>query len=160
MTPPGSGGSATISESRSIPERFAHWARLTPEAVAVQDPGRSLSYRELDLLSDRLALRLLSLGLEREDRVGVVAQRSPETVLAALATIKAGGAYMPLDPESPPLRTRRQLRDAGARIAVSPSHLAGLLDGDGVAVVELDRDLSVGGRWGGHRHPALPEPAG
>ncbi len=137
------------SRASSIPDAFTRLAQAQPEAVAVQTRERLLTYGELDVLSDRLALRLLALGLEKEGCAGVLAQRGHETVVAALAAMKAGGAYVPLDPESPPLRVRRQLADARASVVLAPSGLAHLVGDAGLPAIALDPGLELLAHDGG-----------
>src|SRR4029078_6259185 len=83
------------------PELFAAQALRTPDAVAVIFEDRTLTYAALDAHANRLAHHLQSLGVGRDVRVGVLAERSPEMVVGLLGILKAGGAYLPLDPEYP-----------------------------------------------------------
>src|SRR5688572_17648666 len=76
-------------------------ARRAPEALAVTDGRQQLTYRELDERADELARRLLGLGVGPETLVAVCLERSVELVIAFLAVLKAGGAYLPLDPTHP-----------------------------------------------------------
>src|ERR1700737_2224677 len=75
-----------------------------PDAVAVVYGDRRLSYRELNARANRLARKLVRLGVEPEVLVGICAERSAEMVVGLLAILKAGGAYVPLDPTYPPDR--------------------------------------------------------
>jgi amino acid adenylation domain-containing protein len=95
-----------------VHELIVERARETPDALALAGAGRSLTYRQLDLGADRLASRLRRLGAGPETRIGVVMERSPEMVVALLATLKAGAAYVPLDPTHPRQRLLGQLEDA------------------------------------------------
>jgi amino acid adenylation domain-containing protein len=110
---------------------FQAQAARTPDAEALAYAGRSVSYRALDADSSRLAHHLAERGVGPESRVGVFAERVPETVIAILAILKAGGAYVPLDPAYPAERLRYMLADAGARTVVAPAGvphgLAGLV---------------------------------
>ena len=81
-------------------------ARRTPDAAAVTCLDTDVSYRELDAWSNRLARRLIRAGAGPETPVAVIAERCAETVAALLAVLKAGAAYVPIDPANPP-RTRR-----------------------------------------------------
>lgn len=83
----------------TIMELFQQQARLRPDAVAIVDPHRSLTYRQVDELSAQLAHHLLERGLEPEQIVGISLGRSAEMVLALLAVLRAGGAFVPLDPQ-------------------------------------------------------------
>ncbi|GAA3738572.1 amino acid adenylation domain-containing protein [Streptomyces tremellae] len=102
---------APVSESTVI-DLFEEAAARDPEAVALRYGGRSLTYRELDARADRLAWRLRELGVDGERRVGVHFDRSPELVVALLAVLKAGGAFVPLEPAWPRARVRAIVSDA------------------------------------------------
>src|SRR5260370_30591315 len=88
--------------------------RRSPGAAAVAWGGGGLSYAGLDAAANRLAGRLIRLGVGCEDRVGVLAERSAELVVAVLAVVKAGGAYLPLDVRAPAGRMRLIPAEAGA----------------------------------------------
>ncbi|MEJ2540031.1 MAG: amino acid adenylation domain-containing protein [Gemmatimonadota bacterium] len=95
-------------------------ARSTPHRVAVTDErGASLSYADLDAGSDRVARRLRSLGVGPGDVVGVGLPRTPDLVVVLLGIQKAGGAYLPLDPEFPASRLEYIVEDAGARFLIT-----------------------------------------
>ncbi|MFI6510691.1 condensation domain-containing protein, partial [Streptosporangium sp. NPDC050855] len=98
---------------------FEERARLAPDAPAVAHAGRRLSYAELDERAGRLAARLAAAGAGPETVVAVRARRGLELVVALLAVLKAGGAYLPLDPAYPAERLRWMLRDSGAALLLS-----------------------------------------
>ncbi|MEV7600679.1 non-ribosomal peptide synthase/polyketide synthase [Kitasatospora sp. NPDC089797] len=93
---------------------FAEQARRTPDAPAVRTDAGELSYRQLDAWSDRLAGRLLAAGTAPEEPVALELERSAELVVAQLAVLKAGGAYLPVDLRAPEERRRTLLARAGA----------------------------------------------
>ncbi|MEV0275692.1 non-ribosomal peptide synthetase [Streptomyces sp. NPDC050610] len=95
---------------------FAEQAACCPDAVAVEDGERALTYAELDARADRLAHRLLSLGVGAESRVAILQRRSPALVVSLLAILKAGAAYVPLHTGYPP--ARHALVAAESRAAV------------------------------------------
>ena len=103
---------------------FAEQVRRTPEAVALRDGDREVSYRRLADWSDRLAARLLADGLAPEDRVALLLDRSAELVVAQLAVLKAGGAYLPVDVRAPEERRRRLLAQAGATVRLTAGDVA------------------------------------
>jgi len=84
----------------------------TPGAIAASLAGESLTYAELDARANRLARHLRSLGCGPETRVAIAMERSPELLVALLATLKSGGAYVPLDPDYPRERLAFMLDDA------------------------------------------------
>jgi amino acid adenylation domain-containing protein len=108
----------------SLAAAFELQADAQPEAIAIEAAGRRMTYAQLDAASNRMARRLVALGIQREDTVGVLAQRGIETIVAVLGVVKAGGAYVPLDPDSPTERIRRQLHDARASATIGPIELA------------------------------------
>ncbi|WP_420127230.1 amino acid adenylation domain-containing protein [Longimicrobium sp.] len=99
---------------------FQAQAARAPEAEALRLDGRAVTYRELDEASSRLAHHLAARGVRPESRVGIFAERAPETMVAILAILKAGGAYVPLDPASPVERLRYLLADSGIRTVIAP----------------------------------------
>ncbi|MFG3599858.1 amino acid adenylation domain-containing protein [Micromonospora chersina] len=113
-------------------------AARTPEAEAVRHGDRALSYRQLDEAANRLARVLLRRGVTREDRVGVCLPRTPELVVALLAVLKAGAAYVPLDPAYPPARVAFMAADSGVRLVLTRADLAGRFPDTAVAVDRLD----------------------
>ena len=81
---------------------FERQAARTPSAIALCGGGRRLTYAELEAWSNRLAHRLHRLGARPGTNVALCLERSPEMIAAILGTLKAGAAYVPLDPLSPP----------------------------------------------------------
>ncbi len=92
----------------------------TPDSLALLQGEDSLTYRELNEQANRLACHIRSLGVGPEVRVGLWAERSPETIVAILAVLKAGGAYVPLDPTYPPERLSFMLADSEAALVLVP----------------------------------------
>jgi amino acid adenylation domain-containing protein/non-ribosomal peptide synthase protein (TIGR01720 family) len=119
-------GSAGVEDepARTIPQLFAEQAARRPDAVALVQGGRRVTYAELDRASLRLARRLAALGVGPDARVGVCLERTPEMVIALLGALRAGGAYLPLDPQYPPERLAFMLEDAGASVLVTQASLA------------------------------------
>lgn len=94
-------------------------AARTPDAVAVVFEDTTLTYRDLDEQADRLARRLRRSGVGPGTVVAVCAARCTELVVALLGTLKAGGAYLPLDPGYPAQRLAFMLEDAGAQVVLA-----------------------------------------
>ncbi|MGW6727267.1 amino acid adenylation domain-containing protein [Nocardia sp. NPDC055029] len=118
----------------SVLERFAEQARRAPDAVAVVFGDRALSYRELDLASNRLAHWLIDRGVGPESFVAVMVPRSERLVVTLLAVLKAGGAYVPVDPEYPAERRAFMLADSGAQLVLTESSIAAERAGEAVVL--------------------------
>ncbi|MER5747007.1 amino acid adenylation domain-containing protein [Streptomyces sp. NPDC002225] len=133
-------GATTSPPAGTFPELVAESARRRPDAPAVEDPHTTLSYRELDERANRLAHQLRSLGAGPGTRVGLCLERGVETVVGLLGIMKAGAAYLPLDPGYPADRLAFMLQDSGASLVVTRTELAGYLPDTGAVVVDLDAD--------------------
>ncbi len=112
---------ASSAPDTTVAELFAAQVDRTPDVTAVVAGGTSLTYAELDARANRLAQRLISLGVHPEERVGVLLRRSADVVVAVLAVLKAGGAYLPLDSRAPVERQRLVLEQAGSRVLITDS---------------------------------------
>ncbi|HEU0298219.1 MAG TPA: condensation domain-containing protein, partial [Longimicrobium sp.] len=110
-------------DDRCFHDLFAAQAARTPDAVAVAAPEGDTTFRALDERSTRLARLLRGLGVGPEVRVGLVAEKSTDTLAAILAILKAGGACVPVDEDQPAERLLALLRDCGARVVVAPGRL-------------------------------------
>ncbi|MFH8979154.1 condensation domain-containing protein, partial [Streptomyces sp. NPDC017890] len=131
----------SVRPATSVVEAFAAQVARTPEAVAVRWDGGVRTYRELDERADRLAARLLSLGVVPEERVALLMERSPDIVTAVLGVLKAGAVYVPLDGRLPEARLASMTRLAGCRVVVTDgSTAADRLPGVAHEVVAGDGD--------------------
>ena len=106
-----------------VAELVAQQAAATPSALAVSCGQESLTYGELERRANRLANYLRRAGVGRNIAAGLYLDRSLDMVIAALAVLKAGGAYIPLDPAQPIERLAFMLRDSDACVVVSHSRL-------------------------------------
>ncbi|RKH35906.1 amino acid adenylation domain-containing protein [Corallococcus praedator] len=119
-----------------VPDLLARWTRLAPEAPAVTSGTSVLTYGELTRQAEHLAHHLRGLGVGRESLVAVCIPRSAELVVAQLGILKAGAAFLSLDPGAPPAYLEPLVQDAGARALVTTAALAGRLSG--LPVIVLD----------------------
>jgi amino acid adenylation domain-containing protein len=134
-----SGTSAPVSID-PIHLQVAEQAARTPHASALAAGGRTISYAELEARAERLAARLIAAGVRAETIVGIVAERAPETVVAILAVMKAGGAYLPLDPAYPAERLRWMLEDSGTSLIVAPASVPAALADFGGTLLRMDAE--------------------
>ncbi|HVS00968.1 MAG TPA: amino acid adenylation domain-containing protein, partial [Thermoanaerobaculia bacterium] len=119
--------------------------RRTPDAVALAFETEMLTYAELDRQADLLARRLQARGCRPESRVGVLLERSCELLISLLGILKAGAAYVPLDPDHPADRLAFQDRDAGLRLILTRDGLADRLPGAEDRFLFLESDAPVDG---------------
>ncbi|HEV3051885.1 MAG TPA: amino acid adenylation domain-containing protein, partial [Longimicrobium sp.] len=129
---------AEVPADRCIHEMFEAQAAHTPDAVAVEFEGETLSYAALNARANRLAHHLRALGVGPDARVGICVERGPEMIASLLAILTAGGGYVPLDPAYPADRLRYMLDDSAPTALITQSSLAGTFAGLDVPVVELD----------------------
>ncbi|MBV9774522.1 MAG: amino acid adenylation domain-containing protein, partial [Gemmatimonadetes bacterium] len=134
------GAPRALPAEGTVPRRFAEQVARTPDAPAVVDGERTLSYAELDRRSSRLAHALRALGVGPETPVGLCLERDADLLVGTLGIWKAGGAYLPLDPGYPPERLALLLRDAGAPVLVTRSRLAAALPEHPARPLLLDAD--------------------
>jgi len=127
----------------TIGEMIAINAMADPEAPAVVLNGQIVSYGELDRRANQLANYLTNLGVEAETIVGICLDRSPESVISSLAVLKAGGAFLPLDPKLPLERLRFMLNDAKPRALITNSEFAEEIAGESCAVVAIDNNREI-----------------
>ncbi|MGD2314830.1 amino acid adenylation domain-containing protein, partial [Mycolicibacterium nivoides] len=121
----------------SIPEVFARQVARVPDSVALIFDGRSMSYRELDEASNRLAHLLVDHGAGPGECVALLLNRSAEAIVAILAVLKSGAAYMPIDPAHPDGRIAVVVADARPVTALSTGGLAERLRVCGVDVIDV-----------------------
>ena len=125
-------------EEKRLHRLFEIQVRRTPDALAVVDGAEQVSYRELDHRANQLAHDLRRRGVQGEALVGVCLERSVDLVVTLLAVLKAGGAYLPLDPEYPRARLAFMVEDSQSSLIVTRRSLAGHLSPGHTPVLNLD----------------------
>ncbi|OBH32144.1 non-ribosomal peptide synthetase [Mycobacterium sp. E342] len=135
----------------SITQLWADQVARTPEAVALTCGGLSLTYRELDAAANRLAHLLVTHGAGPGKYVGLLMSRSARAIIAILAVLKSGAAYVPIDPGLPTARIEFMLSDAAPIAALTTAGLGSALDGYGMRVIDVE-DPSVAAQ------PSTPPP--
>ncbi|MPY45031.1 amino acid adenylation domain-containing protein, partial [Streptomyces phyllanthi] len=133
----------------SVLELIGEQARLRPDAIAVVEGDRQLTYGELNARSNRLARHLRARGIGREDVVGVCLLRGTGLMVAILGVLKAGAAYLPMDADHPDQRMRYMLEASGAPLVITQTALADrigpdverlVVDADEAAIATHSRD--------------------
>ncbi|WP_157846668.1 non-ribosomal peptide synthetase, partial [Kitasatospora aureofaciens] len=127
----------------TLPELFAAQAARTPDATALAFGDESLSYAELDARAERLARLLVTRGAGPERTVALVLERSVEMVLALLATVKAGAAYLPVDPEYPADRITVVLADGNPALVLATQATAAVAHAAGADPLLLDAEETL-----------------
>jgi amino acid adenylation domain-containing protein len=122
---------------------FEKQVARTPNAIAVEHSDHRLTYAELNARANQLAYHLSSLGVGPENLVGICVERSIEMLVAVMATLKAGGAYLPLDPTYPEARLDFMLRDSDAKVVISQERLLAVVPNYTGATVCFDRDSAL-----------------
>lgn len=128
-----------IPASMSIPERFELQASRCPDSIAVVSSQRSLTYAELEHFADTLAAHLRQRGVQPGDLVGVLLPRSIEAVAALLAILKAGAAYVPLEPDLPTDRLAFMVEDTGTQVLLTHSETVARCELPGVELLCVDQ---------------------
>ncbi|HEU0301572.1 MAG TPA: amino acid adenylation domain-containing protein, partial [Longimicrobium sp.] len=127
------GNGGEVPADGCVHRLFEAQARATPDAPAVWWADQEVSYAELNRRANRVAHHLLARGIGAEARVGVLMERTPALVAAMLGVLKAGAAYVPLDPRNPAPRLGAMVHASGAAAVLVDRAHAGALDG----VVEI-----------------------
>jgi amino acid adenylation domain-containing protein len=134
---------AEYPRESTIHRQFEATAARTPSAVAVTGQAESLTYTELDARANRLAARLRREGVQRGDLVGLCLERTIEAIVAELAVLKAGAAYLPLDPAYPASRLGFMLQDARVRVVLSHTNVTERLSSGAAKIIALDQEAGV-----------------
>ncbi|MBV8281188.1 MAG: amino acid adenylation domain-containing protein, partial [Candidatus Eremiobacteraeota bacterium] len=149
----------------TLPALFEAQVQRSPEASALVFEEQTLSYRELNLRANRLAHFLIGQGIGPESLVALYLPRSIEMVVSLLAVLKAGAAYLPLDPDYPPERLAYVLRDAQPACVLTTAQVAArlpdkpprLLLEDPTTLSALSRSLDIDPTDGQRTHPLVPQ---
>ena len=128
---------------------FREQVERTPDAVAVSDEKQQFTYRELNKRANQLAHHLIGVGVGAEDRVGILLERSALMVVALLGVLKAGGCYVPLDPQYPQERLAFMTDDAGLKVLLTTRTLA-----ESLTLQQSDITLLFVDAWDHESEPA------
>ena len=134
----------------TIAQLFEQQVARTPDAIAVVSAGRSLTYHELDQRSNQLARHLQQLGVRSESLVGIAVERSVEMMVGLLAILKAGAAYVPMDPSYPAQRIALMIEDSEAQVILATESTRSRLGNSARLVVSIDRDAEAIAGNGSH----------
>ncbi|MGW7416958.1 amino acid adenylation domain-containing protein [Streptomyces sp. NPDC054863] len=137
------GPAMEFDSSRCVHELFDEQAALTPDAVAVSCAGEQLTFAALAARANQLARHLSGLGVGPGTLVGVCVERGVGAMVALLGVLKAGAAFVPLDPDYPAQRLSMMLDDAAAPVVVTETAVLDRVAGHEGTVVCLDRDRAV-----------------
>ena len=133
------GGAPVPDGAADVMQLFEARVREHPDAVALWSSGAQMSYGALDRAANRLAHRILSAGYAPGALIGVLGERSPEVITAMLGVLKAGCAYLPLDPRLPP--GRLGMMAASTDLVIVREEHATLMAGPGQSMLLLSRDV-------------------
>ena len=138
--------SSDSPKDQCIHQLFEAQVERTPEAIAVIFEDQQLTYHELNVRANQLAHHLQRLGVGPEVMVGLCVERSPEMIIGLLGILKAGGVYVPLDPEYPQQRLSFLLQDTQMPVLLTQHRLLSRFAQQPVQLVCLDRDGDTIGR--------------
>ena len=134
--------SVNFPSENSVHQLFEEQVQRTPDSIAVEFEEQKLTYQELNQRANQLAHDLRHRGVQTGDSVGLCLERSPEAIISILGILKAGAAYVPLDPDYPSQRLDFMIRDANLAFIVTKREFSKLLSTD-ITAVYLDTDVSA-----------------
>src|ERR1700738_1930820 len=134
------------SSAKLLPSLIAAQAKLNPDRIALVMASEKVTYAELELRAEQLANYLQSLGATPTGLIGVCVERSPQVVIAALAIMKCGAAYLPMDLAHPTERLRFIMKDADVRLLVTQENFADRFLDSGVRIIVIDAKLGAIGQ--------------
>ncbi|MBI3550181.1 MAG: amino acid adenylation domain-containing protein [Elusimicrobia bacterium] len=135
----------TVSPELTVHRMFEEQAERTPDAIAVEFEGETVTYGELDRRADRLAGQLRSLGAGPEALVGICVKRSVNMIVGLLGILKSGAAYVPIDPDYPKDRVAYMLEDSRGIVLITEKSLVDNLPSHNAKVLGVDFDSGVSG---------------
>ena len=142
-------------DGRCLHEMFEEQATRNGEAVALVHEGQEIHYAELNARSNRIAHAILAFGIRPDDRVALCAERGVDAIVGMLAVLKAGAAYVPIDPATVPLRARRVLADARPVVVLADAMGRSVLGAAATyPTIALDAPASGGDAF---QNPRVPE---
>lgn len=127
-----------LTQPMCLHHAFEAQAAQTPELLAVVDAGQSLTYRQLNQKANQLAQYLIQVGVRQGMRVGIFLEQSPRVLLSILAVLKAGAAYVPLDPRFPTERLAVMVHDAKLTALLTQADLSDRLPAAAAQIIDLD----------------------
>ena len=133
---------APFDRDLTVVQKFAQWVDSQPDATAVEHNDVKLSYRELDSKANQLAHFLRAQGVGPDDLIGICLERSPEMMIGILGTLKAGAAFVPLDPAYPKERLGYMIQDSGLKWLLTQEAVKPILQDFDVPKLALDAEWS------------------
>ncbi len=127
-----------IEPEKTILDKFDYWLEKQPDKELVVFNDKHYTYKEVDLVSNRIANELVKLGVKAEDKVSILISKSEYIVIASLGVIKSCGAYQPLDVSYPKERLNFMVKDAGSKVVIAERQYIDLLDEYKGPVIYLD----------------------
>ncbi|HEU4963515.1 MAG TPA: amino acid adenylation domain-containing protein [Bacilli bacterium] len=140
-----SGSQSAYPQDKTVAALFAQQAAARPNEVAVVFRDRRLTYGELNEHANQVAHELLTRGVVRGQTVGLCMERAPEMVVGLLGILKAGAAYVPLDPQYPADRLRYMIVDSGVKLILTQTHLQQDLQEHDATLIALDGEEESAG---------------
>jgi len=139
---------AVESRADTIHKLFELQVAKTPDAIAIEFEGKAVTYTELDRRANQIARHLRSLGVGRNVLVGLCLSRSIEMLAGLLAILKAGGGYLPLDPDYHRARLAFMVEDSGMRVLLAEESTRGVVEAiDSALLFLIDRDSTIVDRY-------------
>ncbi|MCU1285429.1 MAG: Peptide synthetase [Acidobacteriales bacterium] len=143
-----------------VPAAISVQANTRSQSLAVADRDLEMNFKELEDASNAIAARLETLGVTKDVVVGLYLPRSLGTIVAALGIMKAGGAYLPIDPSSPASRVKFEFNDAGVGIVITNQKLASKLPSGNWSVTSIDDRGRIADEVEGNRLRSNPAESG